>query len=89
MDVDAIARAVEGCPSVARLEPGRVVEVATYLPGRRVQGIRMGEGQLEVHVVARYGPSLPDIAGEVRQAVAVHLGAEPVVVFIDDLEVPG
>lgn len=74
---------------MARLAPGRGVEVATYLRGRRVRGIRLAEDQLEVHVAARYGPSMPEVAGEVRSAVAAHLGAKPVAVFIDDVEVPG
>ncbi|MGI8758362.1 MAG: hypothetical protein ACR2K0_03565 [Acidimicrobiales bacterium] len=89
MDVDELARAVESCPSVARLAPGRGVEVATYLPGRRVRGIRVGEGGIEVHVAARYGPTMTEVAGEVRDAVAAHLGAEPVAVYIDEVELPG
>ncbi len=89
MDVEALARAVEGCPSVAWLAPGRGAEVATYLRGRRITGIRVVEGQLEVHVAARYGPSMPEVADEVRSAVAAHLGDKPVAVFIDDVEVPG
>ena len=87
VDVEAVARVVEGHPSVAGLAPGTGVEVATYLPGRRVAGIRVHEAGIEVHVSVRYGPALPEVAAEIRRAVAPLAGNLPVLVFVDDLEV--
>ena len=86
--VDAVARAVLACPGVAALSAGRAGEVATYLPGRRVAGVRVGDGTVSVHVVGRYGPTCADIAAQVRQAVRAVLGDVPVEVVIDDLELP-
>jgi uncharacterized alkaline shock family protein YloU len=82
---EIIARAVSRCPSVARLSPGVTGEVATYLVGRRVIGVRFRE-TIEVHVVARYGVTVEHLAAEVRAAVA-SLVAPPTDVYVDDLDV--
>ncbi|MGH9265214.1 MAG: hypothetical protein ACRD1D_11035 [Acidimicrobiales bacterium] len=87
-DLEAVAAAALGCPLIAGLTGGRFGEVATYLPGRRIVGVREVEGTIEVHVVARWGRPLPEVADVVRAAVAAHAGAQPVAVFIDDIEVP-
>ena len=87
-DLEAAAAAALGCPLISGLTGGRFGEVATYLPGRRVVGIREVEGTVEVHVVARWGRPLPEVAEVVRQAVAPHLPGTPVAVFVDDIEVP-
>lgn len=87
-DVDAIAAAVSACPLVARLSAGRVGEVATYLPGRRVAGVRVGADAVTVHVVARYGPTMTEVADQVRTAVSALTGGRPVHVGIDDIDVP-
>ncbi len=89
IDAEAVARVVEGCPSVSRLTSGPGVEVATYLQGRRVPGVRLAEGRLEVHVAARYGPPMPAVAEEIRQALAGYIGGARVAVFIDELDVDG
>ena len=87
MDADAVAAAVSACPDVVRLSGGVLGEVATYLPGRRVNGVRfLEDGGVEVHVVARYGPTAAEIAGQVRAAVTAICGPVPVHVGIDDLE---
>ena len=39
-EVDLLAAAVRAVPGVAALHPGMFGEVGTYLPGRRVPGIR-------------------------------------------------
>ena len=83
---DALAAAALACPSVVALSGGRVGEVATYLPGRRVTGVRVTDGRVEVHVVARYGPTCAEIASQVRAAVQPLTGGLPVWVGIDDLD---
>ena len=87
-DLDAVMAAVVACPSVAGMAGGPFGEVATYLPGRRLPGVRLAADELEIHVVARWGPSLPDVADAVRQAVVPLAGGWPVTVYIDDIEVP-
>jgi hypothetical protein len=86
---DAIAAATTACPSVARMAGDDVGGVATYLPGRRVEGVRMTDDGIEVHVVARWEVSLPAAAAEIRGALKPIVGELPVSVFIDDVETPG
>ena len=87
-DLEAVAAAALGCPLIADLTGGHFGEVATYLPGRRILGVREVDGTVEVHVVAKWGTPLPEVADVVRAAVASHAGGQPVVVFVDDIEVP-
>lgn len=86
-DADAVAAAVLACPSVAGLSGGRAGEIASYLPGWRVAGVRLQSGAVTVHVVARYGRSVAEIAGEVTTAVRAVAGPIRVEVGIDDLDV--
>lgn len=86
-DAEQVATAVVGCPTVAGLGADLPGEVATYLPGRRVAGVRVAPGHVEVHVVGRYGPSVAEIAAEVRRAVAAAVGTVQVDVHVDDLDV--
>ncbi len=86
-DPDAIAAAALACAGVSRLHGGIGHEVAAYLPGRTVPGVRLAEDRVEVHVVARYGTVLPDLAEKVRAAVIPAAGELPVEVHIDDLDV--
>jgi hypothetical protein len=88
-DVEAVAAAATGCPLVAGLTGNRFGEVATYRPGRRIIGVREVDGGLEVHVVARWGMPLPEVADAVRAAVSPYAGGLPVSVFIEDIELPG
>lgn len=88
-DLDRVAAAALASPLVADLTGGHLAEAATYLPGRRLVGVRRAGDAIEVHVVARWGASLPDVADAVRSAVSPYAGGRPVSVFIDDIEVPG
>ena len=86
--VDAVAAAVLACPDVTGLSAGRVGEVATYLPGRRVPGVRLREDRITVHVTARYGRPVAEIASQVRAAVRPLVGGRPIDVGIDDVTDP-
>ena len=86
-DADAIAAAALACPGVSGLRGGPLNEVAAYLPGRTVPGVRLAEDRVEVHVVARYGTVLPTLADRVRTAVTPQAGGFPVEVHIADLDI--
>jgi hypothetical protein len=88
VDPDLVAAAVLAVPHVAGLSGGRLGEIATYLPGRRVEGVRIRPGQVEVHVVARYGPTMAEVGAAVHAAVVGAAGPGEVVVGIDDLALP-
>ena len=90
VDAERVAQAVERVPTVARLSAGSTgAEVATYLPGRRVRGVRVADGTVEVHVVARWPAVLPEVGDAVRSAATPLVGGRAVEVVIDDLDVPG
>lgn len=73
------------------MHTGSFGEVATYLPGRRVEGVRLTVDLTEVHVVVAADVDLRTVAHEVRGATS-PLVRGSVDVFIEDLElstVPG
>jgi len=99
---DRIAAATLSCPAVARLHGGRFGEVATYLPGRRISGVRLrstpdddpagtgpaGISTVEIHVVGRYPATVDEIATQVRTALRPLVGAARVDVVVGDYTGP-
>jgi hypothetical protein len=81
---ERVADAVLAVPEVAGLHGGVFGEIATYLPGRRIEGIRISSDLCAVHIVARYPADLPAVAEAVRAQVA-PLVVMPVQVTIEDL----
>lgn len=69
-------------PDVARLAG----VVASYLPGRRVDGVRLGD-RVEVAVVLRSGRPIGEVVPELRACVTGVAGVAPVDVVVADLEV--
>ena len=82
---DRIVGAVTGCAAVAGLTEAPGGPVATYLPGRTISGVAVRDGEVEVCVVARYGLPLPEVAEQVRQAVAPLVPDRVVDVVIGDI----
>jgi len=86
---DLVAERVLAVPSVVSLDGGRVRQVATYLPGRRVVGVAWREDACEVSVVVRLSDRpLPEVAEHVRQAVAPVAEGRAVHVLISDVLTP-
>lgn len=81
---EAVAEAVLAVPGISALHAGLLGEVATYLPGRRVNGIQLGDDECEVHVVLDWGVPVLEAADRVRLAVedlvdgAVHVTVEDI-----------
>ena len=88
VDPDAVAIAALSCPQVAGISGGFVGEVATYLPGRSVAGVRLTDDEVEIHIVARWGENLPEVAEAVRRAVKPHTAGFPTSVYVEDIETP-
>lgn len=84
---DAVAAAVRAVPGVADLHTGTFGEVATYLPGRRVNGVRLRPEVTEVHVVLTWGVPVLAAADAVRGAVS-PLVATRVDVTVEDVVDP-
>jgi hypothetical protein len=88
VDVDAVARRVEACPGVASLSAGAAGLAVSYLPGKRVPGVRVTDELVEVHVVARWGVTVQAVDREVRTAVQGMIAGRHLDVVIEDVDVP-
>lgn len=86
-DVDLIAEAVVAVPGVHDLHGGVLGEVATYLPGRRVSGVRLRDPGCEIHVVLDYGVGISQTSQSVRDAVR-PLVTGPIDVTVEDVATP-
>lgn len=87
----AVADAVLAHPSVLRLDGGPFGSVASYLPGRRLAGVRVGSGAepTEVAVVVAVGVPFGPLADEIAARVRGVLGdGAPVEVTFSDVGVP-
>lgn len=81
---DRVAAAIVAVPGVARMHSGTFGEVATYLPGRKVVGVRLRDDVTEVHVALVWGVDVMATADAVRAAVQPVTGT-PVDVCVQDV----
>ena len=87
-DVDVIAAVTLACPAVAGMHGGGPRVVATYLPGRRVEGVRVEDDGVLVSVVLRYGVPVRSLEAQVRAALAPHVGGRSIDVHVADVQPP-
>ena len=85
---EAVASATLAVAGVNALHAGIVGEVATYLPGRRINGVRLGDDACEVHIVLDWGSPVVETADDVRAAVEPLVDG-PVHVTVEDVAGPG
>ncbi|HVL85035.1 MAG TPA: hypothetical protein VM367_12220 [Pseudonocardia sp.] len=87
---ERVAAVVTAHPAVARLHGGAFGAVATYLPGRRLIGVRVGASgePVELGVVVRLGYPLPPVVRTLRREVSALCGGVPVDITVADLDVP-
>jgi hypothetical protein len=88
IDVDAVAAAVAGCAGVSALDGGPFGEVVSYLPGRKVAGVVVGNGRVKVQVRSRWGVPAADLAAKITAVLASLTGHRPVDVMIADIDDP-
>jgi hypothetical protein len=86
VDVDAVAAAVQGCAGVSALDGGRVGEIATYLPGRKVPGVQVTGGRVRVQIRSRWGVPITDLAALIAVVLAPLTSSRPVDVLIADID---
>jgi len=84
---DRVAAAVLTVRGVIGLHGGMFGETATYLPGRRVPGVRLTEDVTDIHLSLAYGSPIAATAQQVRDAVA-GLVPGPVDVTVEDVAPP-
>jgi hypothetical protein len=85
IDADRIATAVQAGRDIAGLDSGRYGEITTYLPGRRVSGVRIRPESVTIGVIGRYPATVTDIDACVRAAVGPL--DRPLHVYIGDLRI--
>ena len=88
IDVDAVAAVVLGCAGVAGLDGGRFGEMASYLPGRTVEGVVVSDGRVKVQIRARWGVAVPELAALIGTVLMPLTGSRPVDVAIADVDDP-
>lgn len=86
--VDRVVAAVTAVPGVHGLHGGLLGEVATYLPGRRVAGVRLRDPGCDVHLVLQWGAPVARTTEDVRAALA-GLVSGPVTITVEDVAAPG
>lgn len=88
---ERVAAAVTAHPAVAGLHGGVFGAVATYLPGRRLTGVRIGEGQepVELGVVLYLDRPIPEVVRSLRRDVSAMCGGAAVDITVADVALPG
>ncbi len=88
IDVDAVGAVVRGCPGVSGLDGGPFSGVASYLPGRKVEGIMVRDGRVIVQIRSRWAVPAPELAAVITAALGPLTGNRPVDVVIADIDDP-
>jgi hypothetical protein len=88
VNVDAVAAAVQACPGVSRLDAGRFGDVASYLPGRRVQGVAVRTDSVTVQVRTRWGVPAADLLSQITAVLTPLIGGRRVEVVVADIDDP-
>ena len=84
---DIVATAVTSVPGVAALHAGMFGEVGTYLPGRRIPGVRLSDGVTDIHVTLFFGFPVRETAARIRDVVTGVVGGT-VNVTVEDVVAP-
>lgn len=88
VDVDRLAATVESCPAVDALVDGPPAGAATYLPRRRINGIRIDGDVVTTQVRLRFGSTVGQLAQQVRRAAAPLVGPHRVDIVVADISDP-
>jgi len=88
VNVESAAAVVLECAGVSGLAEGPFGEVATYLPGRTVAGIRVGGGRVTVSIRCAWGVPVAEVATLIRAVLVPVTGLRPVDVVVADIDDP-
>jgi hypothetical protein len=84
---ERVAAAVLAVPGVAGPHGGRYNDIATFRPGGRLLGVRIGEGDepVEVAVVLGTERPIPEVVADLRAEVSRLCGGAAVDVTVGDI----
>ncbi|MCC3765318.1 hypothetical protein K3N28_19850 [Glycomyces sp. TRM65418] len=85
---ERIAAAVLAVPGVRELHGGPRGEIAVFLPGRRISGLRLDDAACGVHITVHWGADMQRTASAVRKALKPLTGGLPVAVTVEDVGEP-
>lgn len=88
VNVDAVAAAARACPGVEQLHGRAPQRTATYLPGRRVEGVRVGRHSVVVQVRARWGVPVPELVAQLRGAITPVVNGRRIDIIVADVGDP-
>ena len=88
IDVDAVAAAVRSCLDVIDLDGGPLDTVASYLPGRRVPGVRVTGDRVTLQLRSRWGVPIPQVGQQVRAAVTPLIPDRRLEIVVSDIADP-
>jgi hypothetical protein len=88
---ERIAAVVTAHPAVLRLHGGVFGDVVTYLPGRRLTGVRVGMGDepVELGVVLVLDRPIPEVVRALRHEVSRMCSGAAVDITVADVALPG
>jgi len=87
-EADLLAATVQGVLGVVTLGGGGLLQPTTYLPGRRVLGVRASAERVEVAITVAFGIPASVVADRIRVALAVAARGRPVDVHVADVQAP-
>ncbi len=80
-----IAESVDDVGSVIRRSTGLIGNVGSYLPGERIDGVRVRGDRLELHVVMSWDSTVDEVESEVLAAVGSDWETGRIDLVIDDI----
>lgn len=87
-DPELIARTVDACPAVDQLDFGPAGGVATYLPGRRIDGVSVDDRVVTVQVRMAWGASVAALNDQVKAVLLPIAGGRRIDVSVSDIALP-
>lgn len=86
MSLDDLRNSVLEVPGVVSLHGGAFGEAGTYLPGKRLPGLRLDGDDVRIHIVLEFGYDVAATASQIRLALARKVPGEVHVVVEDVVE---
>lgn len=83
-EADMIRAITLGHPAVTAMSE----RTRTYLPGRTVPGVQVGDSTVDVFVVASYGTPLPELTARLGVLLRPVLAGRALHLHIDDIDCP-
>lgn len=87
-DPSLIALTVLGCPAVEALDEGAPGSVASYLPGRCIAGVSVGDDVLTVQVRMAWSSSVAALTQQVRAVLLPLAGGRRIDISVSDIALP-